>query len=521
MRTTRKMGSPAVLWLRNAEEKDIPAIVELCEIVYPQAPPYTLGQIRGQISNFPAGQFVAIYEGRVVGYCASFRIQGQLALKPHTWIEITGSGYASRHDPSGDHLYGMEIFIHPDYRRLRIGQRLYNARKQLCMDLKLEGIVFGGRIPNYARRAQQYPDALDYVKAVEAKTLKDSTLSFHLRSNFQILGVLPEYLPGDKDSKGYAAHLLWKNPKATKSLESPLSKRPVKSKVRVACVQYKLRKVNSFEEFASHVEYFVDVVSDYKADFVVFPEMFTLQLLSTMDQKLNPQESVKKLTEFTMPFTEMMSDLSLRYNINIIGGSQPTMKEDGAIRNTGFVFLRDGSVHVQDKIHPTPNEKYWWNVEGGNQANMIMTDCGPVGLLICYDSEFPELTRHLIEQGALLLFVPFCTDTRQAYNRVRYCSHARAVENQCYVALAGNVGNLPGVENLDIQYAQSCILTPCDFPFARDGIAADTTANAEMVALADLDMELLIEARNSGTVRQLHDRRFDIYSTVWREQKSK
>jgi predicted amidohydrolase len=95
--------------------------------------------------------------------------------------------------------------------------------------------------------------------------------------------------------------------------------------------------------------------------------------------------------------------------------------------------------------------------------------------LICYECEFPETARHFVNQGAQILFVPFCTDERQGYLRVRYCAQARAVENQCFVAIAGNVGNLPDVENMDVQYAQSCILTPCDFPFARDGIAADTT----------------------------------------------
>ncbi len=95
--------------------------------------------------------------------------------------------------------------------------------------------------------------------------------------------------------------------------------------------------------------------------------------------------------------------------------------------------------------------------------------------MICYECEFPETARHFVNQGAQILFVPFCTDERQGYLRVRYCAQARAVENQCFVAIAGNVGNLPDVENMDVQYAQSCILTPCDFPFARDGIAADTT----------------------------------------------
>ena len=147
---------------------------------------------------------------------------------------------------------------------------------------------------------------------------------------------------------------------------------------------------------------------------------------------------------------------------------------------------------------------------------MIPTDCGPIGVLICYDSEFPELARHLTDQGANILFVPFCTAERQGYLRVRYSAQARAIENQCYVVLAGNVGNLPRVHNMDIQYAQSCILTPCDFYFARDGIAADTEPNVETVSLADLRMDSLNQARNSGSVRNRADRRHELYAVVWR-----
>jgi predicted amidohydrolase len=139
--------------------------------------------------------------------------------------------------------------------------------------------------------------------------------------------------------------------------------------------------------------------------------------------------------------------------------------------------------------------------------------------LICYDSEFPELARRLVDQGAQILFVPFCTDTRQGYLRVRYCCQARAVENQCYVVTSGNVGNLPEVENMDLQYAQSAIFTPCDYPFARDGIAAETSENVEMVAVADLNLTTLNWARHEGSVRNLRDRRFDLYRTVWQEPK--
>jgi predicted amidohydrolase len=349
--------------------------------------------------------------------------------------------------------------------------------------------------------------------------MRDPVLSFQLRNGFEILGVIKGYLTVDHQSLGYGIHLVWRNPKVpSEKAASVKAKRyggRMPDTVRVGTVQYLQRRVRSFDEFVSFVAYFVDVVADYKGDFVVFPEMLTLQLLSIQDQELSPSESIEALTQYTPRFKEAMRDMALRYNINIIGGSHPTRNADGRVMNVSYVFLRDGSIHEQAKIHPTPNEDYWWNIEGGDSLSAIQTDCGPIGVLVCYDAEFPELVRHLVDQGIQILFVPFCTDERQGYMRVRYCCQARAVENQIYVCMSGNVGNLPNVANMDIQYAQSCILTPCDFPFARDGIAADTTPNVETVAFADLSPGTLVAARNSGTVKNLKDRRPDLYHVHW------
>ena len=513
------------LIVRNALIKDIPEIRALCRAAYPDVPPYSAAQVRGQIQNFPEGQFVAVWDDEVVGYCATFRTAEDLAFSKHTWSEITGGGFASRHDPDGDWLYGMEVFVDPESRGSRIGQRLYNARKDLCIRLGLKGIVFGGRLPGLSKRWRQVGSAEAYVEQIKAGKLRDTVLSFQMRNGFEIAGLLPHYLPSDRESMGYAAHLVWRNPKYVEPPPSPRSKTKQRGRipdsVRVGIVQYQQRQIGSFTEFGKNVEYFVDVVADYKADFVVFPELFTLQLLSIENSPIPAQDAIATLTQYTEPLKELLSNLAVDYNINIIGGSHPTRDEEtGDILNICYVCLRDGSIHAQPKIHPTPNERYWWNIEGGNSLDTILTDCGPIGVLICYDSEFPELPRHLVDQGAQILFVPFCTDERQSYLRVRYCGQARAVENQCYVVMAGNVGNLPNVENMDIQYAQSCILTPCDFPFARDGIAADTTPNVEMVAFADLHLNDLAQARTSGTVQNLKDRRFDLYSINWNRRKS-
>jgi predicted amidohydrolase len=218
---------------------------------------------------------------------------------------------------------------------------------------------------------------------------------------------------------------------------------------------------------------------------------------------------------FSIDYVDFFQKMAISYNINIIGGTHPTRTKEGKIENAAYVFLRDGSVHTQAKIHITPSEKYWRNIRGGNNLSTIETDCGTIGVLVCYDAEFPELSRHLTDQGMKILFVPFCTDEKQGYNRVRYCCQARAVENQIYVVMSGTVGNLPNVDNMDVNYSESCILTPCDFPFARDGIAATSVPNTEMVVISDLNIQSLVASRNSGTVQNLKDRRLDLYRVHW------
>ena len=506
------------LIMRNAEMSDVAEIAALSRRVYGDKEASTQDEIRGQINNFPEGQFVAEYEDTLVGYCATFIISEETALQPHTWMEITGGGFASRHDPDGNTLYGMEVSVDPAARRLRIGQRFYKLRRELCEYMELKGIVFGGRMPGYGRRAKDYPNPQDYLGAVLEKQIKDPVVNFQVGQGFEPIGVLPNYLPDDTDSRGFAAHMIWRNPLAPEVApqQSTQHHSRLPEAVRVATVQFQMRKINRIREFEEQVEYFVDVAADYKADFVTFPELFTLQLLSLETEKLAPAPAIEKISEYTDRFIAFMAKLAVSYNINIIGGSHPTRMPNDEIRNICYVFLRDGSTYSQEKLHPTPAEARWWNIKGGEGASVIQTDCGPIGVMICYDSEFPEIARHLTDQGAMILFVPMCTDERRGYLRVRYCCQARAVENQCYVVLSGVVGNLPNVENMDVHYAESCILTPSDFAFARDGVAADTAPNTETIALADLSLSDLLISRQQGAVQNLKNRRFDLYNVRWK-----
>ena len=507
------------LFIRLAGIKDLSEIKDLSQKVYPEMGGYKDTQLLGQLNHFPEGQFVAEYNGKVIGYCASIIVEKSKALRQHTWRQVTGNGYCSTHDPKGEYLYGVDVFVDPEYRKMRVGERLYKARQNLCKKLRLKGIVFAGRMPLFTKKRKQFATPEEYLEAVLQRKVRDPTLNFQLRQGYQILGILREYLPADFHSAGYAIHMIWENPKEAAEERIQRARTSVYSKtVRVAVVQYMQRSIHSFEEFASIISYYIDVAHDYRCDFLLFPELFTFQLLSIHREKISPGKAIEQLAESTEKIKALFTERAVTSNVNIIAGSHPTKVREDCIHNIAYVFLRDGNVHEQAKIHPTPDEKYWWNMRGGDKLQAIMTDCGPIGVLICYDAEFPELARHLADQGVHIIFVPFCTAERQGYLRVRYCAQARAVENQCYVALSGNVGHLPLVENMDIQYAQSAILTPCDFIFSRDGVAADSTPNTEMVILADLSLDALYESRSSGSVLHLSDRRHELFSVVWHKE---
>jgi predicted amidohydrolase len=207
----------------------------------------------------------------------------------------------------------------------------------------------------------------------------------------------------------------------------------------------------------------------------------------------------------------LFRDLAIRYHINIVGGSQFELAGE-TLYNTAFVFRRDGSIDQQRKLHITTDERRWWGVQPGGALRTFDTDRGKIAVLVGYDVEFPELARMAFDQGAQIIFVPINVDERNGYLRARYCAQARCIENPVFVVLSGCVGNLPEVEHADIHYAQSAILTPLDFYFSRDGIAAESEANIETVIFAELDLVLLQQQLRKGTVRHWEDRRKDLYA---------
>ena len=491
---------------------DFDALVELQKLCFPGMAVWHRSQIESQLRLFPAGQLAVEMEGRLVASASSLILDYDTNLAWHDWKKVADNGYIRNHNPKGDTLYGIEMMVHPDFRGLKLSRRLYDARKEICRERNLARIVIAGRIPGYHQHAETHT-AREYVEDVMDKTLHDPVLTAQLSNGFTLKGLIPDYFPSDEASRGYATYLEWSN----------LDYRPGAKRryghttepIRLAVVQYEMRSIAGFEEFARQCEFFIDTASEYKSDFVLFPELFTTQLLSCVPQA-RPGEAARRLAEFTPQYLELFTELAVKFDVNIVGGSQFVL-EEGYLYNVSYLFRRDGTLGKQDKIHITPSERKWWGVTPGRVVQVFDTDCGLISILICYDIEFPELVRIAAQKGAQIIFVPFNTDTRAGYLRVRHCALARCVENHVYVAVAGCTGNLPFVENSDIHYAQSAIFTPADAEFARDAIAAECNANIETMIIHDVDVEQLRRHRDSGSVQNWNDRRRDLYRVVYSE----
>ncbi len=500
------------LQLRNLTFADYRDFQELSDLTYSKMnDSWTKEQFELLLNTFSEGQICIEDKGKVVAVALALIVDYSKYGDNHTYLQMVDNYKFTTHDYKGTVLYGIDVFVHPEYRGLRLGRRLYDARKELCENLNLKSIIAGGRIPGYKKYAGDMSPRT-YLLKVKNKEIHDNVLNFQLSNDFQVRKVLTNYHPADKDSLSYASLLEWRNIYYEPNEKGKQVIGKEKSIVRLGIVQWQMRPAN-LENLISQVEYFTDTISSYNADFLLLPEFFNMPLMGQYNQ-LSTADAIRRLAQDTEEIREKILEYAISYNINIIAGSMPVY-ENGNLYNVSYLCRRDGTWDEQYKLHPTPSEVQDYGMQGGYDLKVFDTDVGKVGILICYDVEFPELARLLAMQGMKILFVPYLTDTPNSFHRVKLCAQARAIENECYVAIGGSVGNLPRVSNMGLQYAQSAVFSPSDFAFPKDGIISEATANTEMSIIADINLDLLKELHEQGSVQNLKDRRKDLYQLRW------
>jgi predicted amidohydrolase len=264
--------------------------------------------------------------------------------------------------------------------------------------------------------------------------------------------------------------------------------------------------VKTFADFREQVAGLVETAADYKCQLLVFPEYFTVQLLTLGDVRRPNAAQVRALAAQLPEFVERMGTLARRHALHIVAGTISVMSGSlDEVLNMSYFFSPEGTYGCQPKLHATRFEAEDWQVSPDSALRIFETSLGRVAIAICYDVEFHEIARAAARCGAQVLVVPSCTDDRQGYLRVRYCAQARAIENQMYVIQSSTVGSLPMVPAVSLNYGLAAILTPSDFAFSRDGILAEGLPNQETMVIGELNLKTIVDARSSGTVLPLLD----------------
>jgi predicted amidohydrolase len=202
---------------------------------------------------------------------------------------------------------------------------------------------------------------------------------------------------------------------------------------------------------------------------------------------------------------EAMREAARRHRIWLLPGTLPMRAADGRVRNRAPLITPEGRMAFQDKRAMTRFETERWGVSQGADPNVFDTPWGRIGISICYDIEFPKHARVQVMAGAWLILTPSCTDSLAGFNRVHFSARARALENQCYVAITPTIGEAPWSAALDVNRGHAGVFGPMDRGFPADGILAEGRMDAPGWVFCTLDPSLIETVRRDGAVLNHRD----------------
>lgn len=267
--------------------------------------------------------------------------------------------------------------------------------------------------------------------------------------------------------------------------------------MRVAAVAYACERLPGW---APHEQKLDRIFAEASADLLVFPEYAAMEAaLLAAPPMGSPLEWRDRAAERADDWVAQFRHLAGMHGAWVLAGSGPVRTERGVV-NRAWLIAPDGRVVHQDKLILTPYEREVLQMVPGDGLTLYETETLKIGILICYDSEFPLLARSLVEAGADTLLVPSCTDLPQGQTRVRTSARARAVEGQCLVIQAPLVGGVPSCEIIDENTGRAAVFVPPDHGMPPDGVLAQGETDRPGAVTVDLDIAAITAARRAGQV---------------------
>jgi len=270
--------------------------------------------------------------------------------------------------------------------------------------------------------------------------------------------------------------------------------------LRIGTLAYPVTGPASFDAFAEKFGELVLAGVSGGACLLVMPEYACMEVAAAFPGAGDVHAELHAVCAQREALLKLFRGLARLHRVWLLPGSMPWADEK-RVRNRAPLISPDGALHFQDKSVMTRFEAERWGVQGGAPPCVFETPWGRTGIAICYDSEFPNLVRAQAAAGAKLILVPSCTDTFHGFNRVQFSARARALENQCFVAVAPTVGDAPSLATLDENHGFAAIFGPVDRGFPADGVIAAGQMDAPGWVFADLDFAALDTVRSEGAVR--------------------
>ncbi len=275
--------------------------------------------------------------------------------------------------------------------------------------------------------------------------------------------------------------------------------------LRLGLCQYGVTAPASFDAYAAKLDALVGDGAAGGAGLLVLPEYACMETAAFCAGTGDAPAELAGVCALQPRLLALFTDLARRHQVWLLPGSMPVGTPPGPVHNCAPLISPHGQARFQEKRTMTRFEAERWGVAPGAAPRVFDTPWGRIGIAICYDVEFPTLVRAQAEQGAWLVLAPSCTDSLHGFNRVRLSARARALENQCFVAVAPTVGLAPALATLDENHGYAAVFGPVDRGFPEDGVILRGTLDRPGWVFADLDPARLDAVRQDGAVRNFRD----------------